>query len=47
MQKKTKIVATIGPASNSYEKLVELYQSGECISFKFFTRTPRRPRASY
>lgn len=27
-KRKTKIVATIGPASNSYEKLVELYQSG-------------------
>lgn len=26
--RKTKIVATIGPASNSYEKLVELYKSG-------------------
>ena len=27
-KRKTKIVATIGPASSSYEKLVELYQSG-------------------
>lgn len=27
-KRKTKIVATIGPASNSYEKLVELYESG-------------------
>jgi pyruvate kinase len=27
-KRKTKIVATIGPACNSYEKLVELYQSG-------------------
>ncbi|MFN8284769.1 MAG: pyruvate kinase [Chitinophagales bacterium] len=27
-KRKTKIVATIGPASNSYEKLVELYKSG-------------------
>ncbi|MBK9792316.1 MAG: pyruvate kinase [Sphingobacteriales bacterium] len=27
-KRKTKIVATIGPASNSYEKLVELYHSG-------------------
>lgn len=27
-RRKTKIIATIGPASNSYEKLVELYQSG-------------------
>ncbi len=27
-KRKTKIVATIGPASNSYEKLVELYISG-------------------
>ena len=27
-KRKTKIVATIGPASNSYDKLVELYQSG-------------------
>ncbi|MCC6516825.1 MAG: pyruvate kinase, partial [Chitinophagales bacterium] len=26
--RKTKIVATIGPASYSYEKLVELYKSG-------------------
>ncbi len=28
IKRKTKIVATIGPACNSYEKLVELYQSG-------------------
>ena len=27
-KRKTKIVATIGPASNSYEKLLELYKSG-------------------
>jgi pyruvate kinase len=27
-KRKTKLVATIGPASNSYAKLVELYQSG-------------------
>ena len=27
-KRKTKIIATIGPASSSYEKLVELYQSG-------------------
>lgn len=27
-KRKTKIIATIGPASNSYEKLVELYKSG-------------------
>jgi pyruvate kinase len=27
-KRKTKIVATIGPASNSYERLVELYESG-------------------
>lgn len=27
-KRKTKIVATIGPASNSYNRLVELYQSG-------------------
>jgi pyruvate kinase len=28
IKRKTKIVATIGPASNSYEKLVELFESG-------------------
>ncbi|MEN9446866.1 MAG: hypothetical protein RJA25_155 [Bacteroidota bacterium] len=27
-KRKTKIIATIGPASNSYEKLLELYNSG-------------------
>lgn len=27
-KRKTKIVATIGPASSSYDKLVELYTSG-------------------
>ncbi|HRH57183.1 MAG TPA: pyruvate kinase [Chitinophagales bacterium] len=27
-KRKTKLIATIGPASNSYAKLVELYQSG-------------------
>jgi pyruvate kinase len=28
IKRKTKIIATIGPASNSYEKLVELFESG-------------------
>ena len=45
---KTKIVATIGPASESPEMLVRLIRAGlECRAVEFFTRKPFETRRSY